>query len=157
MKAFGRYWALEEHGEVIRIIFLDFRKVFVLIENNILLENCEKIGFAQPLFPGLDRTSGIEPKWLTKFGKEYSQEVQEKGGVPQGSKIGLILFVIHINDFILAISQGNSQEEDITLFMDDSTISEVFDMSQHISNWASYAHVWICHAILSSLLTTAIN
>ena len=53
-----------------------------------------------------------------------------KGGVSQGNKIGPILFFI----LPLAISQGNCQEEDITLFMDDSTISEVIDMSQHISN-----------------------
>ena len=43
------YWALEEHGKVIRIIFLHVRKAFDLIEHNKLLENFEKIGIRPAL------------------------------------------------------------------------------------------------------------
>ena len=121
------------HGKVIRIIFLDYRKAFDLIEHNKLLKNCEKIGVRPILISWLGSYLRNRTQ-VPKFGKEYSQEVQVKGGVPQGIKIGPSLFAIHINDLPLAISKGNCQEEDITLFMDDSTISEVFDLSQHNSN-----------------------
>ena len=36
--------AMEEKEKRVRIIFLDFRKAFDLIDYNRLLQNCEKIG-----------------------------------------------------------------------------------------------------------------
>ena len=35
---------MDTPDKVIRIIFLDFRKAFDLIDHNVLLENCCKIG-----------------------------------------------------------------------------------------------------------------
>jgi phage-related holin len=39
---------LDTPGFVIRILFLDFRKAYDLIDHNILLENCCKIGINSP-------------------------------------------------------------------------------------------------------------
>jgi uncharacterized spore protein YtfJ len=71
---------------------------------------------------------------VTKFRNEFSQEARVKGGVPQGSKIEPIAFIIHINDLPLIISPINQEDEDISLFMDDTTLSEVIDITQHVSN-----------------------
>ncbi len=38
------YSAMENQGNVVRIIFLDFRKAFDLIDHNKLLQNFEKLG-----------------------------------------------------------------------------------------------------------------
>ena len=97
------------------------------------MENCEKIGVRPSLISWLgsylkDRSQ------VTKFRNEFSQEAQVKGGVPQGSKIGPIAFIIHINDLPLIISPVNPEYKDISLFMDDTTLSEVIDITQHVSN-----------------------
>ena len=43
--------ALDTPGSVIRIMFLDFRKAYDLIDHNIMLENCCKIGIRPALYP----------------------------------------------------------------------------------------------------------
>ena len=62
------------------------------------------------------------------------------GGVPQGSRIGPLAFV-YINGLEGAVStysessQTNSSisANDLTLFMDDSTLSEVMNVRDHVS------------------------
>ena len=79
-------------GKVIRNIFLDLRKAYDLVDHNKLLGNCEKIGVRSA--PNSWLGSYLKSRTqVTNFGKEFSQEVRVKGGVPLGSKIGRVAFI----------------------------------------------------------------
>ena len=46
------------------------------------------------------------------------------GGIPQGSCIGQLALIIYIN----GLPNDEDSETDFTLFMDDTTLSEIMDM-----------------------------
>jgi hypothetical protein len=82
---------------------------------------------------------------VTRFGNELATSCMINGGSPQGSHIGPIVFVIHINGLKAAIKDTESSlinssndvnddgDDDLTLFMDDTTLSEVINVCDHVS------------------------
>ena len=66
--------------------------------------------------------------------------MKSKGGFPQGSKPGPIAFIIKINQLPLVTHNVSEdacdaiEEEDTTMFMDDTTLSEVINISNHLTN-----------------------
>ena len=134
--------ALELPQRVIRIVFLDFRKAFDLIDHNILLDNCCKIG-VRPGLIGWLASYLSKRRQVTRFGDEYSTNRVINGGIPQGSRNGPIAFIIHINALhaVIKDSESNLTEfslesennDDLTMFMDDTTLSEVLNVSDHVS------------------------
>ena len=78
---------MDTPDKVIRIIFLDFRKAFDLIDHNVLLENCCKIGVRPALIGLLSNLSSYlcNRFKVTTFENELSASCVIKGGVPQGS------------------------------------------------------------------------
>ena len=133
--------ALDVPGFVIRLMFLDFRKAYDLIDHNILLENCSKIGIRPALISWLaSYLSGRSQ--VTKFGNELSERDIIHGGVPQGSKIGPVAFIVHLNGLPSLLKQsevsgedfdGNDNDDDVSIFMDDTTISEIINIKDHKS------------------------
>ena len=76
---------------------------------------------------------------VTAFQGEQSDCKRIKGGVPQGSKLGPIAFIIKINQlptFIIPNHQDQIcnavEEQDVAMFMDDTTLSEVINVSDHL-------------------------
>ena len=53
------------------------------------------------------------------------------GGIPQGSKIGPLAFVIKINSLEQVCLENDSNM--VVIYMDDTTLSEILDVSQHSS------------------------
>ena len=75
--------ALLNRGTVIRLTFLDFRKAYDLIDHNLLLENCSKIGIRPGLLPWLASYLNGRAQ-LTNVVPSYPAHLQLIAAFPRG-------------------------------------------------------------------------
>lgn len=104
-------------GEGTDIIYLDFAKAFDKVDHKLLLNKLKKVGIGGKLL-----------NWFKAFLSNRKQEVVIEGfkswisdvlsGVPQGSVLGPILFIIFINDMADSL-----QHSKLKSFADDTKIS----------------------------------
>ena len=102
-------------------IFLDLSKAFDTLNHDILLAKLKHYGIngiAYTLF----ETDIRNRKQYVKFESENSKLLNIKRGVPQGSILGPLLFIIYINDLPNASKFFN-----FLMYADDTTLSCCID------------------------------
>ena len=109
-----------DNGKEIRVVFFDISKAFDRVWHKGLVYKLEKFGIVGNLLSWIiDYLTARKQKVIIN-GKE-STVITINAGVPQGSILGPLFFLIFINDIVLEVGCT------IKLFADDTSIYVVID------------------------------
>ena len=127
-------------GNDIDVIYLDFAKAFDKVDHNILLKKIRCMGISGKLYD-----------WIKSFLNNRYQKVVVDGfhsyitlvlsGVPQGTVLGPILFLIYLNDINSSIKCGctlRSFADDSRLFKSISTYQDALSLQLDLQNVISW-------------------
>ena len=129
------YTSTDASKQYARILLLDFSKAFDLINHNILLQTLASFGLPNILM-----------KWIASFLTERTEQVRLcntqsdwndiHGGVPQGRKLGPVLFVLMTNEL--------QTKCDSCKYVDDTCIVYTGSDSQapNLKEAADTAYLW---------------
>ena len=109
-----RYEAADKQGNTVRICLLDFSKVFDRLDHNILLKKLKDMEIHPVLLDWIANFLTDRQK-RTRVGQFFSEWKFLNAGVPQGTKLGPLLFLI--NDLAVA--------DETVKFVDDTSLWEI--------------------------------
>ena len=106
-----------DNERVSGMVLVDYRKAFDMIDHTLLLEKLEVYGLSRDSL-----------QWFTSYLKDRRQHVKlgdkqssvaiVRHGIPQGSILGPLLFIVFINDLPLYVTSSR-----IDLYADDTTLT----------------------------------
>ncbi len=112
--------ALNE-GKFVGVIMIDFRKAFDLVDFDILIRKL-KIYKCSDHTINFFKSYLYDRKQVVNLNGVLSEEAEIKCGVPQGSILGPLLFLLFINDLSQVLSTAVNSTD---LYADDTTISDI--------------------------------
>ena len=130
------------NGNVVDTIYFDFKKAFDMVPHKRLLGKLESYG-----------VSGKILNWIKEFLVGRSQYVSVNGaksssgsvlsGIPQGTVMGLLLFVIYINDILENItSDGFLFADDTKVFRIITSKEDALHLQSDIDSLKKWSEVW---------------
>ena len=130
-----------DSGKEVRVVFCDISKAFDRVWHRVLLFKLSSVGIKGKMLQWLSSYLSNRTQRVVLNGQN-SEWVSVKAGVPQGSILGPLLFVLYINDIV------NRIETNIRLFADDTSLFIIVDTPeraagslnsdlQEINQWAT--------------------
>ena len=96
---------LLDKGEAVCAAFLDLRKAFDSLDHHILLQRLYDLNVSPAVLQWFKSYLSGKLHRVKRLG-QYSEWRSMKGGIPQGSALGPLLFLIYMNSLPPQITQG---------------------------------------------------
>lgn len=123
------------------VIFTDFAKAFDRVQHNVLICKLQGMGFHSNFLKWI-RSYLINRTQSVKVGSISSKTINNYSGVPQGSHLGPLLFLIFINDLPSVILKAEKLlfADDFKIFMEVRDLQDCIQLQRDIESvteWCS--------------------
>ena len=134
--------SIYDKGDPIDEIFLDLQKAFDSVPHQRLLYKLQKIGINGELLTWISSFL-IGRQQRVAIDKSYSNWCNVKSGVPQGSVLGPILFIIYINDLPVDIKSYTSIfADDTKLIKGICSLEDADELQEDLTALDEWAKIW---------------
>ena len=133
---------VDRKDQAVRVLLIDFRKAFDLVDHQIILQKLANTGLPNFII-----------RWLTQFLCNRKQRVKINnecspwrnvfGGVPQGTLLGPVCFILHIND-LQTVCPSVKYVDDSTLWESccyDGADSQLQTATDQVAVWTQKNHM----------------
>ena len=131
-----------DEGKYTGAVFIDLKKAFDCVNHDLLLCKLRNIGVSEECLPWF--ADYLKGRFIcTSLNSNLSTPLPISFGVPQGSILGPLLFIVFIND--LFRYAGNCS---IQLYADDTVVyfsgNDVDNIQTELNNSLFIIHKWMC-------------
>jgi len=135
--------ALDERKEI-RIVFCDVSKAFDKVWHNGVLFKLDQLGINGNLHTWIQDYITNRKQRVVIQG-HHSEWGDIKAGIPQGSVLGPLLFLVYINNIVNEVNCGIKLFADDTLIytIDDGSKNTTISLNQNLENINSWAKKWL--------------